>query len=117
MASTRNKNTLGNYQMERTGVENHTNYWTNAVFSVPVQTFHPGDGLLAAKTARNELSSNACDIESSLFGIGSTDLVNPRPNIYPELNTLKSLSIIDKAKTVVVEPTKVNTGNRPMILR
>jgi len=115
MASTRNKNTLGNYQLETTSNDIQSRFWTN--YGTPTQSFHPGDGLLGAKTSRIELAANACDIESSLFGIGSTNLVQPRPNIYPQLNTLKSLSIIDKVAVVASEPIHVSTTYRPMILR
>lgn len=114
MASTRNKNTLGNYRLEDAGNQAQAGFWVQ--YGTPTQTFHPGDGLLAAKTARNELSANACDIESSLFGIGSTNLVEARANIVPQLNTMKSLSIYEKAKVVVEQPMKVATMNRPLFL-
>ena len=37
----------------------------------------------------NILSNNAADIESSLFGIGSTNLVEKKPDVNPSINKLK----------------------------
>ena len=116
MASTRNKNTPGDYRLEKESIISQRNYITSTSFALPIQSYHPGDGLLGAKTARTVLSSNACDIESSLFGIGANNLENPKPKVFPELNTLKSLSIIDKVPLIEPRPLAVNHANRPMFL-
>lgn len=115
MASTRDKNAPGNYKLEKQGNITRINYRVSE-YGRPMASYHPGDGLLAAKTSRWELSQNACDIESQLFGIGSSDLENSRPVVQPALNKLKSLSIIDKADVILPEPVKVSSINRPLFL-
>jgi hypothetical protein len=115
MASTRDKNARGNYKMEQAGNNMRVNYSVNE-YGRPVNSYHPGDGLLPAKTSRTELSNNACDIESMLFGIGSCDLVNSRPTIQPVLKSVKSLSIIDRSELILPEPMSVSSINRPLIL-
>ena len=65
---------------------------------------------------RDALTHNACDVESELFGIGSSNLVEPRAPVKPELKNLKSLDICDKPTTFVVEPRIINKNQRPMYL-
>ena len=115
MASTRDKNAPGNYKLEQAGNTFRSDYRVNE-FGRPINSYHPGDGLLPAKTSRSEMAHNACDIESMLFGIGSSDLVNSRPTIQPVLKPMKSLSIIDRPTLILPEPVSVSAVNRPMIL-
>ena len=116
MASTRNKNTPGDYRLEKDSMMCQRNYLTNTTFSLPVQSYHPGDGLLGAKTSRTVLSSNACDIESSLFGIGANNLENPNPNVMPQLHTIKSLAVMNKTPLILPAVVEISKGNRPMYL-
>lgn len=116
MASTRNKNTPGDYRLEKDSMMCQRNYLTNTTFSLPVQSYHPGDGLLGAKTSRVVLSSNACDIESSLFGIGANNLENPKPNVMPQLKTLQSLSVMNKTPLILPATVEISNANRPMYL-
>lgn len=112
MASTRDRNTAGNYRMEQSA---NTGFcgWNTKLHETTA--YHPGDGLGPARTTRTALASNACDIESQLFGIGSTNLENPQPIVMPQLTQLKSLSIYDKPKVMLPEPLNVSSVNRPMI--
>jgi hypothetical protein len=116
MASTRNKNMPSDYRLEKDSMIIQREYRTNPVFSVPTQSYHPGDGLLGAKTSRTVLSSNACDIESSLFGIGANNLENPQPANVPDLRTLHSLSVMNKVPLIQPTPIVVSSANRPMYL-
>ena len=50
-----------------------------------------------------------------LFGIGSTNLVNPKAPTNPELKNLKTLDIMERPKVFVVEPRSLNSDQRPMI--
>jgi hypothetical protein len=119
MSSTRNKNTPGNYALER---------WSDAKINTELMYIHaaqgqamttqlPGDGLLASKIAGRDLANNYCDIESALFGIGSTNLENPLPKVNPEINYLRSLNIIQKTPSMV-KPQKydIQPNQRPMYL-
>lgn len=119
MSSTRNKNTPGNYAMERwsdTKIKTELMY-INAARGQAITTQLPGDGLLACRIAGRDLAYNYCDIESALFGIGSTNLENPLPKINPEIHYLRSLNIIQK-NSVVAEKKKpdIQPDQRPMYL-
>jgi hypothetical protein len=116
MASTRNRNTPGDYKMAVSSDTNRCAYLENPLYGAPTQSFLPGHGLLGSKIAPSHLSSNACDIESSLFGIGSTNLVQQLPNIVPQINSLKSLSIADKPVLVLPRPLDISQHNRPLFL-
>jgi hypothetical protein len=113
MSSTRNKNSPGDYLLEQkqnTGICSYSEY---VYSSKPVETYFPGDGLLAGRVAPTNLAGNACDIETHLFGIGSTNLVNPLPAVRPEITPLKSLNVIDRLPVLIPEPLVVEKNQRP----
>lgn len=115
MSSTRNRNTIGNYQQEKKQI-NDIFENISLLDSVKAQNvYFPSDGLLPSKHANIELSNNSCDIESFLFGIGSTNLENPLPEIKPEIKTLKSLAIIDKIPMFLPQDLKIEPKQRPAI--
>jgi len=101
MASTRNKNTPGNYSAEQWSLGEQINYNTYKNYGVAQTTHFPGDGLLQGRVAPQQLSNNSCDIESQLFGIGSTNLVNPLPPVVPEIKPLNSLAVMDKIPLII----------------
>jgi len=113
MASTRNKNTPGNYLLEQRQLSSICAYNEYKLAARPVDTYFPGNGLLAGRGAPTNLSENACDIETQLFGIGSTNLVNPKEFIRPDITPLKSLNIIDKLPVLIPEPLVVEKYQRP----
>ena len=47
----------------------------------------------------NLLSNNASDIESALFGIGSTNLVKQKSAVKPELNCMKNVKFFNRLET------------------
>jgi hypothetical protein len=114
MASTRTKNTPGDYQLEQWSFAQHVAYNTAAHYGRPEQTYLPGDGLLAGTVSRTQLSNNSCDIESMLFGIGSTNLVTPHAPIRPEIYQVESLSIIDRIPLLIPAPLVVQPNQRPL---
>jgi hypothetical protein len=61
----------------------------------------------------NKLSYNTSDIESFLFGINSTNLVNPAPCFHPELAKLESVNIYQKGPTFIPEPLVIRKDQRP----
>ena len=62
------------------------------------------------------LSYNPIDIESSLFGINSTNLVNPQPPVKPEIKVLPSLNMVPTKKVIVMEPKPANVTHKPLYL-
>lgn len=115
MAGTRNKNTPGDYKLEQnnnTGIITYNTY-THSSYGAPQQKNFAGDGLLMGRITADQLSSNYCDIESQLFGIGSTNMVAPKGEIIPDIRKIQSLSIIDRLPLIVPEPMVVEGNQRP----
>jgi len=78
MASTRNKNTPGDYQAQQKSYIQQVDYCTNKEYALATPTLLAGSGLIQGRLPDTELANNPNDIESFLFGIGSTNLVNPQ---------------------------------------
>jgi len=112
MASTRSKNTPGNYCMEQWSLEKQAAFpvYTNA--RVPVESMIAGDGLVHGRMGGTELAYNAVDIETQLFGIGSTNLANPKAAVNPQLKNLPSLSVIDRLPVILPEPLVIQENQR-----
>jgi hypothetical protein len=116
MASTRNKNCPGDYKLEQhvnTYIDSHS---VNKIATVAYQNYLPGDGLLPAKTPRKVICENYTDVESQLFGIGSTNLVNPQAPVTPSFQPIQTLNVIDRIPIMVPQPLVVENGQRPMYL-
>jgi hypothetical protein len=114
MASTSSKNTPGDYALEQWTYAQNVNYNTYAPYGRPVNTYYPGDGLLAGRVHHENFAKNSCDIESMLRGIGSTNLVEPQPQVHGELYNLKSLSVIDRIPLLIPAPLHVQANQRPL---
>lgn len=116
MASTRNKNTPGNFEADQVGKMKQADYLTyiHSQSGKPVETMFPGNGLLTGRIGPTELSRNTWDIESFLFGIGSTNLVEPKEKPVAEIKSLKSLNIIDRLPVIVPNPLIIEPNQRPL---
>jgi hypothetical protein len=116
MAATRNKNSKGDYCLEqkqhRQSLE-HVEYYntqnghayTPAYPELYVQGYMPPDNF----------SFNPTDIESALFGIGSTNLVQPKPPTKPQFKSLPSVSFFNKPEVVKEKPFVPLLNQRPFI--
>lgn len=115
MASTRNRNTPGNYNLEQNQYKQFENYtlYPNSQYGAAYSTRLPGNGLLPAQMPWNKLSYNASDTESFLFGINSTNLVNPTPCFVPEIVQLDSVNIYEKGPIFMPETLVVEKNQRP----
>jgi len=117
MASTSNKNTPGNYAAEQrmnVSIGDYRSY-THSAAGHAHTNHHPGQGLLPAQTARSELCSNYCDVESQLFGIGSTNLVQPQKPVDPNFKSPHSLNLFENQKVFLPEPLVVEKNQRPYL--
>lgn len=121
MTSTRNKNTPQDYAQEQIAYQkrrDHQAYETASFFGMPENQCFVGAGLVGMKAPAQNLSSNSADIESLLFGVGSTNLVSPLPNIVPNLYSMPSLNLIDRPVPVYLPlPLEQQPDQRPMILK
>jgi hypothetical protein len=115
MASTRNINTPGNYNLEQREFKQSETYtlYPNSQYGAAYNTRLPGNGLLPAQIPWNKMSYNAPDIESFLLGINSTNLVNPAPCFVPELAKLNSANIYEKGPVFIPEPLVIEKNQRP----
>jgi hypothetical protein len=115
MASTRNRNTPGNYCLEQRQYQDSANYtlYPNSQYGAAYNTRLPGNGLLPGQIPWNKLSYNAADTESFLFGINSTNLVNPAPCFVPEITKLESTNIYENNPVLMPEPLVMEKNQRP----
>lgn len=118
MASTRSKNTPGNYcldQRQNTGPEAWLLYKYGAN-GVPFEQKLPGVGLNPGQMPYHGMSHNPADIESFLWGINSTNLVNPAGPLTPELKCLQSADLFKKEPVLMPVPLVVSKSQRPFPL-
>ena len=115
MASTRNKNNITDYTMEQKQNIDICNYseYTHSSYGQPNATHFAGDGLIMGRIAAVNLSANNIDIESQLYGIGTSNLVIPKPNVAAKINRIKSLDIIDRPVVYIPPDFVLETSNRP----
>lgn len=118
MASTNMKNSSRNYCLERNININHEKYNFYKYKKVPVKSKLPNLGINSGNMScgyyHNVLSNNACDIESSLYGIGSSNLVSGPKKTYPDLNRLGSVSFSNNVlPRFIPEPLIVEKDQRP----
>ena len=116
MASTRNKNTSGNYCLEQKQYSESSGYtlYPNSQYGTAYDTRLAGNGLNPGQVPWNKLSSNAADIESFLFGVNSSNLVNPAPIFSPELTKHEFVNIYEKTPVYIPEPLVVQKSHRPL---
>lgn len=115
MASTRNKNTSGNYcldQRQNVGIEAWQLY-ANGANGTAYDTKLPGNGLNPGQMPCNTLSHNSADIESFLFGINSTNLVQAAPPLTPELKCLQTVNVFKSAPVIMPIPQAIPRYQRP----
>ena len=95
MASTRNKNTAGNYGLRQRDYalsREHIMYkYGSGGYAVDPKL--PGIGFGPAMIPANELSYNAVDIESFLFGTNLTNLVKPQAPLNATLKNLQTANV------------------------
>ena len=115
MASTRNKNTSGNYNLEQKQNTGSTSWqlYTNGANGYAYDTRLPGNGLNPGQVPWSKLSNNPADIESFLFGINSTNLVAPAPPLVPELTYLKTANIFNTTPVIMPIPQAIPKNQRP----
>ena len=82
MASTRSKNTRGNFYLKQQATQHGASYVTDRQFAYPQQVLKAGTGLIQGYMGNAVLAQNQQDIESFLFGIGANNLVAPSPEPF-----------------------------------
>ena len=118
MSSTRSKNTIGNYNLEQRQYKETFWYssYKNSQYGEAYTTNFAGNGLNPGNIPGNKLSNNSSEIESFLFGINSTNLVTPAPNLTPDIVEIESVNLYEKQTIFMPEPLYVQKYQRPNLL-
>lgn len=118
MASTRNNNTKGNYCLQQKSFNNSMLYnsYVNSQWGSASNTAIPTLGITPSHMPWNTLSSNPVDIESSLFGINSTNLVENKLPVQPELKNVPMVAFFDIQSVIMPEKFVVQKDQRPFPL-
>ena len=114
MASTRNKNTRGDYAMELNRSIGRQDYLLNEQYGIATNTYNPGNGLGGAHLPQSHLANNAVDIESFLRGTGSTDLTKPQQSFTADLKCVQNLNIYQRPAVIVPDKFIAQTDQRPL---
>ena len=113
MSSTRNRNSASDYILEQRQYRKGFQYYTNLASVESSNTLLPGNGLLAGRIAATNFAFNNVDIESQLYGIGSSNMVSAKPIVKMDAKNIKSLNIADRIKTFVPRDFVFEGGQRP----
>ena len=117
MASTQNRNTSSDYclqQRDFRGIFNHVTY-VNAQNGRAYVDALPELGYRPTYMSRESFSKNSVDIESSLFGINSTNLVNPVREFTPEPKFLETENLVKKRDIIMPVPLAISKKDRPFL--
>lgn len=116
MASTRNRNTPGNFKLEQWSYEQNRIHqvYKHSPNGEAITTHFAGNGLIGGWMPRTELSHNPVDIESYLHGTGSTNLVEPKNEPVLQRKTVNSLSIADRLPILLPKPLYIEPNQRPL---
>ena len=98
MASTRNNNTKGDYCLQQRSYAQARTYvdYTHSQVGSAYKNALPCLGSNPSHMPRSAFSKNSVCIESALFGINSTNLVNPQTPVDPKLKTLPEVSYFER---------------------
>ena len=115
MASTRNKNTPGNYCLESKQYSNseERNLYKYGAGGYAYDTKLPGLGFGPANLPYDVMSHNAIDTESFLYGINATNLVEPVREFTPRFKHLDTINLVKKRDVIMPVPLAVSKNNRP----
>ena len=115
MASTRNNNTKGDYCLQQRNSVLNRNYilFEHSQYGMPYQAAFTDAGFAPpSRMWRNQLANNPVEIESALFGINSTNLVNNPKTVVPQLNKLPFISFYDRPQLIMPNSLVVEKDQR-----
>ena len=115
MTSTRNNNTKSDYCLQQRAYEQNRNYnlyqysQTGKAYDPAIPTL----GYTPSHMDRSVFSNNPVDIESSLFGINSVNLVEPAAPVQPDLKCIKSVKFFNTLPIIMPLPFVLEANQRP----
>ena len=113
MTSTRNRNTQSDYKLEQLQNTNHleNNLYIN--YGRPTTECFP-ELYNPSKLSRDALANNSVDIESTLRGIGGSNMVKPCEPPTPSLRNLDFKPVFDRPQAVIMPyPLILDNNQRP----
>jgi hypothetical protein len=113
MASTRNKNTCGDYYLEQKQSQRILDDRIYKYRRIAYNDALPCAGINVGSIPNSQLANNATDIESSLYGINSTNLVQPKAPVVPQLKNLRDIAFFERPQVFIPEPLVVENNQRP----
>ncbi len=115
MTSTRNINTRSDYclQQRQFKLANDYELYKNSSYGPAFEPAIPCVGYTPSHMARNTLSNNPIEIESSLFGINSTNLVQPQKPVKPQLKTVPMKQFFQRTPMIMPQPLVMEHNQRP----
>ena len=117
MSSTSLKNLPGMYCLEQNEEHKHRDYLVYKNKKIPTESKLPDFGInmgnMAGGYTHNILSNNTTDLESDLFGIGTSNLVTPYQKPAPSFNNLDNLKFFNKPGYCIPNPLVVEKRQRP----
>lgn len=118
MASTRNKNTWSDYRIEQQSLHEEAQWKTARERRYAYKTRMPSAGINVGHMPNDVLARNATDIESRLYGIGLSNLVEPVEPVHPQpiQSSYQTIDFFERPDyTVIPEPLVVGRRQRPVI--
>ncbi len=119
MTSTRNKNTITDYALEQASFIklNNERLYINSAYGRPLQEHYPTIGYTPSHMSRDTFSNNPIEIESQLFGIGSSNLVIPCKAVNPLVKEVQFKDFFERKKeTIMPQPLVYNNNQRPNLI-
>lgn len=115
MTSTRNNNTKSDYCLQQRSYQSARLYmdYKHSTYGHAYDPAIPCVGYMPSHMPRNTLSHNPVEIESSLFGINSNNLVNPQPPPRPELKTVPMKAFFQRTPLIMPKPLVMENNQRP----
>jgi hypothetical protein len=117
MASTRNINTRGDYNLEQSYYSlgrDYTKYQHASTGKAYTESF-PIFGVIQGHMSRESFTTNSVDVESMLFGINSTNLVNPQKAVKPDFKTIPTSKFYNRLAVPMPKPLVIEKNQRPYL--
>jgi hypothetical protein len=121
MASTRNKNTEIDYRIEQDRLQEQAEWQTIRSRRYATNTGMPNVGINVGHMPNDVLARNATDIESRLYGIGLSNLVDPAKPVRPQPIQKSYHEVqffeLPHRETIIPDDLTIAREQRPIIFR
>jgi len=118
MASTRNRNTQLDYNIENNKNSDYLerNLYIHSAAGIPTTVCFPEIGYIPSHMAHQTLSNNGIDIESSLRGIGASNLVDAVEPVNPSIRQVEFKPWFERPQAVIMPyPLVFDERQRPTL--